>query len=127
MVTLPNWISGILKRPREREIIEQTRASQAWRRISMKPLSVVFRTPTGTRLAAQLVRVESDNTATPSESTAGSAPKRKVIIYGVINHPTVPDVDMKEGYIFVYHNDEYRCVDIIQTLGEIQGIWETTG
>jgi hypothetical protein len=127
MVDLKVWTSKIVKTPQERLLNEQQRASEALRRIGIKPTAVVFRTPNGTRLAAQNIRLESDNSATPGESTAGSAPVRKLIAYGIKNHATEPDTNMKEGYVFVFEGDEYKCVDVIVTLGEIQGIWEATG
>jgi len=127
MVDLTTWTTRIVKSARERKLKEDQRAAEAFRRICIKPTVVVFRTPSGARLAGQTVRVESDNTATPGESTAGSAPVRKVIVYGVRKHPTEPDTIMKEGYVFVFEGDEYKCVDVIVTLGEIQGIWEATG
>jgi len=127
MVDLSTWISKLSKTTRSNEIDTGMKAAEALRRISARPSQAVFRTPNGTRLASQTVRIESDNTATPGESTAGSAPVRKVIIYGIKNHPTLPNTDMKEGYVFVYEGDEYKCVDVITTRGEIQGVWEATG
>lgn len=127
MVDFTTWTSRIVKSVQARKLKEEQRAAEALRRIHIKPTMVVFRTPSGARLAAQMVRVESDNTATPGESTAGSAPVRKVIVYGIRNHPTDPNTNMKEGYVFVFEGDEYKCVDVIATLGEIQGIWEATG
>lgn len=127
MVDLTTWTTKVVRTAQERKLKEDQRAAEAVRRIQTKPTVVVFRTPNGARLAGQTVRVESDNTATPGESTAGSAPVRKVIVYGVKNHPTEPDTQMKEGYVFVFEGDEYKCVDVITTLGEIQGIWEATG
>jgi hypothetical protein len=88
---------------------------------------VAFKNAAGTTLAAQTVRVEVDNTASPAESAAGVAPRRRVIVYGVRNHPTLTDTDIREGYRFVLDNDVLRCVDVIITLGEIQGIFESVG
>lgn len=107
--------------------VEEQRAALAWRRIQDKPSSIAFRNAAGTVLAAQTVRLESDNSATLAEGVAGSAPKRKIVVFGVRNHATVADTDIKEGYRFVLLGDEYRCVDIILTLGEIQGIFQATG
>jgi hypothetical protein len=102
------------------------RAGLAWRRIEDKPTSVVFRTASGD-LAAQTVRVESDNVATPAISTAGNAPRRRVVVFGVRGHPSITDTDIKEGYRFVLGNDELRCVDLILTIGEVQGLFEAIG
>lgn len=106
---------------------EQERAADAWQRINEKPSSVAFRNVAGTILAAQTVRIEVDNRASDNISAAGAAPKMKAIVYGVRNHATLANTDIKEGYRFVYANDEYRCVDIILTLGEIQGVFEASG
>jgi len=127
MVELQSWTTGIVDSPRHRVINEQKRAAQAWHRIQEKPMSVVFKTSSNQKLPGQVVRVESDNTATPSMSTAGTAPKRKVIVYGIRNHATLPNTDIQENYVFVFDGDQYRCIDIIITLGEIQSIWEAYG
>lgn len=127
MVDLSAWITGIVDTPRVRTLTEHRRAAEAWRRIQEKPLMVIFKNSSGVKLPGQAVRVESDNTATPSMSTVGTAPKRKVVIYGIRNHPTLPNTDIKENYVFVYEGDQYRCIDIIVTLGEIQSIWEAYG
>lgn len=108
-------------------ISEAKRAANAWRRIQDKPSSVAFRKPDGTTLAAQTVRVEYDNRARVVESAAGAAPSRTLIVFGIRDHATLTDTDMAEGYRFVTGNDEYRCVDILLTLGEIQGVFEATG
>lgn len=130
MFSLSSWLGGTQKTAAQRAAREQRRAAHADNRINDKwevTTTVAFKNAAGTILAAQEVRIESDNSATPSESAAGAAPKRKVIVYGVRDHATIADTDIKEGYRFVLHNDEYRVVDIILTLGEIQGIAEATG
>ena len=125
MLTYSNWLSGTVTTAQERTLREQERAADAWKRINEKPLSIVLRTAAGASRAAQTVRVESDNSATPSESAAGSAAKRKVIVFGVRNHATVTDTVIAEGDRFVYLGDLYICVDTILQTGEIQGIFES--
>lgn len=107
--------------------MEATRAALAWRRINDKPTSVTFRTPAGVTLSAQTVRIESANTASEAMSDAGLAPERYVIIFGIRNHATLTNTDMQEGYTFNYLNDQYRIIDTILTLGEIQGTAEARG
>lgn len=121
MIDFTNWFTDTAA------IEEETRAALAWRQINDKPASVVFRKPDGTDLTAQTVRIESDNSVTESEGTAGRGPVRKVIVFGVKGHPTVTDTDMKEGYRFNYSSDQYRIMDTILTLGEVQGVAEATG
>jgi hypothetical protein len=108
-------------------ISETERAALAYRRILDKPTSVVFKTAAGVTLAAQTVRVESDSIARPAMSAAGLAPVRRVVVFGIKGHATLADTNMAEGYRFVLGNDELRIVDIILTLGEIQGLAEATG
>ena len=103
------------------------RAAAAWKRINDKPASVAFKKPDGTVLAAQTVRLEYDNRASESEAVSGRTPVRKLIIFGVRDHTTVTDTDVAEGYRFVLSGDEYRVVDTIETLGEIQAVCEATG
>lgn len=102
------------------------RAELAWRRINDKATSVVFITAAGVSLAAQTVRIDSDSRTTVSKSAAGQAPRRKAIVFGIRGHSTLPDTDMKEGYIFNSDGDRYVVQDIIKTIGEIQGIAEAT-
>jgi hypothetical protein len=105
----------------------QSRAAQAWRRIQDKPSSVAFKTAAGATLAAQTVRIESDSMASPAESAAGMAPRRKVTIFGIRGHETLTDTNMAEGYRFIWSGDEYRIMDVILTIGEVQGLAEATG
>lgn len=127
MLGLSSWIAGIVKSARSLIVKEDVYAAQSWRRISENPSYVVFRTPGGTKLPIQTVRIESDNRASVATGPAGTAPVRQMIIYGIVNHSTLPDTIMKEGYTFIYRNDEYTCKDVIVTLGELQGIWEASG
>lgn len=125
-INLSAWLSDTSDLAPTPTDIEQLRAALAWRRINDKPSSVAFRT-SSTTLAAQTVRIESDSAASPAESAAGAAPRRKVFVFGVRNHATVADTIMVEGHRFIWAGDEYRILDIILTLGEIQGIAEATG
>lgn len=105
----------------------QQRAALAWRRINDKPTSVVFKNAAGATLATQTVRLEYDDGVSGAESVAGNVPVRKLVIFGVKDHATVADTVIGEGYRFNYLNDAYRVVDIIYTIGEVQGIAEATG
>lgn len=127
MPTISAWLSDTGDLGGIPAATEQQRAAQAWRRINDKPTSIVFRLTTGSTIAAQTVRLESDDRASPAESAAGAAPKRKLIIFGIRNHATLASTDIKEGYRFTLLNDEYRVNDLIITLGEVQGIAEATG
>lgn len=113
------------------------RAERAWLKIQRKAVSVVFTKPginlkTGSspavELAAQTVKISSDSRASVIGGNAGVAPKRAVIVYGIVGHPTEPDSDIKIGYTFPYAGESYRVVDIIPgTPGEIQAQATTLG
>lgn len=123
------------------KISAQDRATDAWRRISRNPTTVVFTRPKVNRkdgtstpsaeLAPQVLRIESDNRAAPVLGESGTAPVRQAIVYGICNHPTLPDTDMDEGYEFDYQGDHYRCVDVklvpSGTPGEKQGTFKVNG
>lgn len=126
-VNISSWLGTVSALTATPTATEPQRAALAWRRINDKPSSLAFKNTAGTVIAAQTVRVESDSTASPAESAAGAAPRRKVIVFGIKGHSTLADTDMKEGYRCVIGNDEYRCTDIIDTLGERQGVFEATG
>lgn len=108
---------------------EAQRAILAWRAINDKPSSVLFRTAAGADLgAAQTVRLENDDVGTTTpETPAGIGALRRLVIFGVRNHPTVADTNIKEGYRFNLATDSYRVVDVITSLGEIQATAEATG
>jgi hypothetical protein len=93
-----------------------------------KPSVVAFKKPSGDVLANQTVRVEADDRANQMMGPDGmTGPKRYYVVFGVVNHDTITDTDMQEGYRFILDNDEYRITDVIVTLGSIQGNAEATG
>lgn len=106
---------------------EATRAALAYKRILDKKTDVAFRTPAGTILAAQPVRIESDSTSSPTTSAAGKNASRRVVVFGIKGHSSVANTDIQVGYRFVTGGEELRCVDVILTLGELQAIFEATG
>lgn len=126
MSDLTRWIDATLPTAAHRAAREQRRAAHAWRRINDKfetVTSVAFKNAAGTTLAAQSVRIEWDNRASLVSGAAGTAGRMNLNVFGVNNHPTRGTVDMKEGYRFVLNNDEYRCTEVIEQLGERQGIF----
>ena len=103
-------------------------AALAWQAIQEKPSSVAFKTASGGAVAAQTVRVEADSSASPSESAAGMAARRKVVLFGIKGHATLTDTDFEAGYRFVLDGAEYRIVDVNdRLLGERQATAEKNG
>lgn len=123
MPTIDAWLS-------DTEAIDAgPRAVLAWRRILDKPTSVVFKTAAGASVSAQTVRIEHDSRATQPTSAAGQAAVRTVTVFGVRDHPdaAVADTDVAAGYRFVHEGEEYRVVDVVTTLGEVQAFCEAVG
>lgn len=121
MVDFNTWITTADAIPAE------TRAALAWKRIQNKPTEVVFRTAAGVDLVPQTVRLESDSGASERERAAGTGPTRKLVVFGIQGHPHVTDTDMAEGYRFNHGNDQYRIIDVVSTIGELQGVAEANG
>lgn len=103
------------------------RAILAWHHINENPTIVVFAPSGGAPLAPQVVRIESDSGVQILSGIAGVAPYRRVIIFGVRDHPSVPDTDVDEGYRFVYMGDQYRVTDVLYPPGEVQAIVQAVG
>ena len=83
-----------------------TRAALAWRRIQDKKTEVAFRTPAGSTLSAQDVRIESDSANSMSSSPAGMAGTRRIVIFGIRGHATESDTVVSEGYRCVIAGDD---------------------
>ena len=124
MARLENWLINSNDFDHD---AESAQSILAYQRINDNPTSVSFRKPNGTTLDPQTVRIESYNTARETSSVATTGPARRVIIYGIRNHPTLTDTNIAEGYRFVHTNDEYRVIDTMLAPGEIQGIAEAVG
>lgn len=127
MVNLSAWLGDAGNLAATPTATEEQRAAVAWRRINDKPSSVAFRTPAGSTLSAQTVRIEPDSSAGMATSESGAGQVRKAVVFGVLNHATQSDTVMDDGYRFVLDGDEYRCVGILKTLGEIQGYFKSVG
>lgn len=98
------------------------RAVDAWKRISDKPSSITTK-----RVGEpQTVRIELDNYGTESsgDNAAGRSSIRKGIIFGVRDHPTVDDTDIQRDDRFALDGIQYKVIDIVLTLGEIQASFE---
>jgi hypothetical protein len=97
-------------------ISSNARAVMAWRRIQDKPTSITI-----IRLAtAQTVRVEYGETGSEQTAAPGTGTRRNLTIFGIRDHPTETDTNIKAGDRFVLDNQEYRVLDIVKTIGEIQ-------
>lgn len=101
------------------------RAVLAWRRILDKPTDITIKRTAGT-LAAQTVRLEYDESVMEPSSAAGQAAVRRLIVFGIKDHPSESDTNIRRGDRFVYESVEYQVTDTVRTLGEVQAHAERT-
>lgn len=100
------------------------RAVLAWRRINDKPSSIVVKRD-GTVLPPQTVRLEYSESEHHSIGEAGGVSVvRKVIVFGIANHPTLPDTDLQYGDRFAVDGVVFHVQMVMPTLGELQATAE---
>jgi hypothetical protein len=104
------------------------RAQIEWARILDKPTVVELERGSET-LPPQTVRLEFDN-GNPGDATSvsGSSAIRRLTIFGIENHPTLPDTDIDAWDTFVLEDQEYTVVTVNhQTHGSVQAYCEAIG
>lgn len=99
------------------------RAADALRRINEKPASIVL-VRSGAAQAAQTVRVEYDRAQSTEQGDGAKSSNRKLIVFGVRDHPTVTNTNIQRGDRFTYQGSQFKVIDVIVTLGEVQATCE---
>jgi hypothetical protein len=103
-----------------------SRAGDAWARILDDPTWVTFKRGS-TILAAQKVRVEYSNSSGGSPDIVGQAGRSAriaAILFGVKDHPTLPDFNVQFKDRCALDGVQYQVNSIIHQVGEIQAICE---
>lgn len=115
MVDLNAWLATVGNSPNNTQ-----RAVDAWKRINDKPVSItVIRQ--STTLPAQTVRIEySESERVITGEANGMSAVRDVVVFGVKNHPTVTNTDLKYGDRFAYDGQIFKVMFVMSTTGEIQ-------
>ena len=96
-------------------------AQPAWIRL-MRPVedySDVTAPPALIELPAQKVRIEviqSIRSAGEARNTQIEVPKQYVVVIGLKDHPTLPNLDIRRGDRFFYLERTYECIEFIQTI-----------
>lgn len=99
------------------------RATDAWAHILEKPTSIVLVRGKNTTLAAQTVRIEFTSTTRGTEvdgEGGGQSANQSVVIFGVRDHPTIPDTNIERDDRFSDNGIFYRVSDVVRTIGQIQ-------
>lgn len=97
------------------------RAVDAWRRIQEKPTSITL-IRNGTPLAAQTFRLEYGRIGGDVQGEAGQSASQRVTLFGMKDHPDEDDSDVKQGdrFVLLATKVQYRVLDVVHTLGEVQ-------
>lgn len=96
------------------------RAIAAWDRIQDKPSPITIERGQSTTLAAQTVRIEANQETREVAGGAGKSSVRQITLFGIKDHPTQADTNIQRGDRFTYLGSQYRVIDLIHTLGEVQ-------
>jgi hypothetical protein len=99
-------------------------AQRAWLRINRKPKTITIKRK-GETLAEQTVRLELGSIANDERGENAMPGVQRIVIFGVKDHPTVADTDIKSGDRFNVDNKQYEVVSVVDTIvGEIQAVGE---
>lgn len=104
--------------------VQTQKALRAWiqvARLGDKWETISFRRG-ATYLDPQTVRLEfHGNLSAEASSAAGTGFAQKGVLFGLKNHPTLPDLDAKEFDTFVLGTEEYTITHVNRTLlGQMQ-------
>lgn len=117
MPNLGSWLADNRFGP----ITAMDRAVLAWRRIQDRAVSiVVYRA--GVAQAAQTVRIEYEtrNSANEAQTDMSEASKRQMMVFGIVDHPTLTATSLVNGDRFVHEGHNYEIMDVVKLPGEIQ-------
>jgi hypothetical protein len=106
------------------------RAQIEWARIQDKPTDIeIQRENVDGWLPTQTVRIEYDSSKPSDASDAsGISAFKGMYVFGVRGHPTVPDLDIDGGDIFVLDDQEYTVISVNKRIiGQIQAYCEAVG
>jgi hypothetical protein len=101
----------------------RSRAVDAWNRIKRDASSVVLVRGT-TTMAAQTVRVEFSGTGEEVDATTGRAGRQRVVIFGVIDHPSIADTNIQARDRFAINKKQYEVITVVDLPGEVQAFCE---
>jgi len=101
------------------QINGEARAERAWKRIQRSPSRVVF-VRNGVTQAVQTLRVELGNGGSSVGLPTGTIGVQGGVIYGIRDHKTLPDTNVKRLDRVVIEGKEYTVETIVKPPGEIQ-------
>lgn len=103
-------------------------AERAWKLIQRNPASIEIVRDTSTTLDAQTVRIETSNAQVERKGESGAVGVMvDAVVFGIRNHPTEPNTNIKRNDLFAYEGQQYRVMYINLVVGGIQAHCEVTG
>ena len=108
-----NWYSSSIT-----PVAAELRALMAWERIQDRPTSVTLDRG-GVAQAAQTVRLEYSSPHTV-QGEVGKAGEYDLVVFGVKDHPTVTDTNIKRGDRFAVGKLVYEVLTVANVPGEVQ-------
>ncbi|MEL7435894.1 MAG: hypothetical protein AAFN11_18250 [Chloroflexota bacterium] len=95
-------------------------AQRAWKLIQRNPASIAINRD-GIFLSDQTVRVETSNAQVERTGVSGAmATMRDAVVFGIRNHPSVSDTDIKRNDRFEHEGQDYRVMDVNFVVGGLQ-------
>lgn len=101
----------------------ETKAVFTWRAILQHPTQIVINRR-GTMLDEQTVRIEHNLRVREDIKTLTTTGVAICVVFGVRDHPTVPDTDIRARDRFVADGVTYEVVTLIVHQGEVQAVSE---
>lgn len=130
MPDLDAWVYGGGAASAVPVLSAEARAAQAWLRISDRPSSIVIERGSGSGrqvLSAQTVRVEYDNSARRSDQQMTTSMISTAVVFGVRDHATVADTDIRRSDRFTVGSSKYEVIAILTPPGEVQAVCQALG
>lgn len=93
------------------------RAVLALRRIMAFPTTIMI---ARVGVGAQIVRLEYNNIAQETDANLSAPGVASAIVFGIRNHPSLPDTDLVRGDRFRYLNTMFEVISVTYVPGEIQ-------
>lgn len=103
----------------KRGVNSDQRAILAYRRIQDKPTTITLWREEA-EMDPQIVRIEWRTIVNDRNDDVSESTYRELTIFGVRDHDTVDDTDIKNGDLFVLYGDTYEVQDVAEYTGSVK-------
>lgn len=113
MPDLTGWLGS------DEQISAERRARDAWRRINRKSIGITLARG-NVDLDEQTVRIEYNSDVSETKGEVGISSRIILTVFGVRDHATVANTNIKRGDRFTHNGHQYKVVDVVENPGDIQ-------